>query len=104
VQKYSPFKDWNWDKEIQSQILQAIDMFMVMYANANRKKGSKKIQPPELMQPDYVKKAKKNTKEQTKEDMKAKQKDLAEIFTKRNNQVKSIEELLKDGQNRHLLQ
>lgn len=97
MQKYSPFKDWNWDKEIQSQILQAIDMLMVMYANANRKKGSRKIQPPELMQPDYIKKAKKNTKEQTKEDMKVKQKDLAEIFTKRNNQVKSIEELLKDG-------
>lgn len=97
MQKYSPFKDWNWDKEIQSQILQAIDMFIVMYANANRKKGSKKIQPPELMQPDYVKLAKKSTKEQKKEDMKVKQKDLAEIFTKRNNQVKSIEELLKDG-------
>ena len=94
VQKYSPFKDWNWDREVQSQILHAIDTFAAMFANANRKKGAKPIKAQEQPQPDYVKKAKKEVKEGKKEDNKSTQEELAEFFSKKNNQVKSIEEKL----------
>lgn len=91
MQKQSPFKDWNWDKEMQSQILHALDMLAAMYANSHRKKGAKPIKPPELVQPDYVIKAKKQAKEDKKVDNQEDQKDLADIFEKRNNKVKRIE-------------
>ena len=88
VRKYSPFKDWNWDREMQSQILMSIDSLAVLYANANRKKGAAKAKPPKQMQPDYVEKAKKEAKKQKREEAKLEQADLAEIFEKRNNQIK----------------
>ena len=91
IQTKSPFKDWNWDREIQTQILHILDVLAVQYANAHRKKGSKALKIPELIQPDYVKKAKQEQKENKKDDNKIIQKDLAEMFAKRNNKVKKIE-------------
>lgn len=84
VKKYSPFKDWNWDKEMQSQILRAVDNMTTVYINSNRKKGSKKLKPPEQVQPDYVKEAKKKLGEERKIKAREKQKELAEFFKKRN--------------------
>jgi S-adenosylmethionine synthetase len=88
VKKYSPFKDWNWDKEMQSQILRAVDNMTTVYINSNRKKGSKKLKPPELVQPDYVKKAKKKLGEDQKNKAREKQEELAEFFEKRNRIMK----------------
>lgn len=72
---------------MQSQILHSIDMLAVLYANANRKKGTNRIKPPKLMQPDYVEEAKKEAKNQMREEAKLEQADLAEIFAKKNNEV-----------------
>jgi len=95
VKKYSPFKDWNWDKEMQSQILRAVDTMTTTYINSNRKKGSKKLKPPELVQPDYVKKAKKKLGEEQKIKAREKQEELAEFFRKRN----QIDDKIKERKN-----
>lgn len=87
ITKYSPFRDWNWDREMQAQILYAIDSFAVLYANAHRKKGTQKAKPPKLMQPDYAENAKKEIKKQKREKAKSEQAELAEIFAKRNSNV-----------------
>ena len=94
MQKYSPFKDWNWDREVQTQILHSIDALATMYANSHRKKGSVPLKTPPLIQPDYVEKAKKEAKNKKREDLKMDQVDLAGIFEKRNSKVKKIEEVL----------
>lgn len=91
IQKFSPFKDWTWDKEIQSQILHTLDTMVTMYSNAHRKKGHAPIKTPPQVQPDYVEQAKKDAKKQKKEDLQVDQADLAEIFEKRNNQVNKLE-------------
>ena len=87
--KYAPFKDWNWDREMQSQILAAIDSFAVSYANAHRKKGSKRIKVPEQMMPEYVRAAKKEAKNGKKITEEEKQ-NLAAFFEARNSQVKKL--------------
>ena len=91
IQKISPFKDWTWDKEMQSQILHTLDTLVIQYANAHRKKGSPAIKIPPQIQPDYVSQAKKEVKKNKRDDNREKQKDLAEIFEKRNQKVKKIE-------------
>lgn len=96
VHKYSPFKDWNWDREIQSQILHAVNTLTVMFANANRKKGVQPIKVGEQPQPDYVKKAKKETKENKKENNVVVREELDRFFSRKNNQVKILKEK-KDG-------
>lgn len=90
VQKYSPFKDWNWDKEVQSQILHSIDTIATLYVNANRKKGTKPAKAPELVQPDYVADAKKQVKKRKVENNKEYLAEIEEIFKERNNKVKEI--------------
>ena len=94
AQKYSPFRDWTWDKEMQSQILHAIDTMVTIYSNAHRKKGRAPIKMPVQVQPDYVEKAKKEANVKKKENSRADQADLSEIFEKRNNRVMTIEEKL----------
>lgn len=91
VQKYSPFKDWNWDKEVQSRILQMLDLISCHLVNMHRKKGTKAVKVGEQFQPDFVLEAKKALKNEKKEAAKEDQKELAEIFEKRNNQVKKLE-------------
>lgn len=91
MQRYSPFKDWSWDKEVQVQILHSIDVLSAMYANSHRKKGAKPLKPPELIQPEYVAKAKKQAKEDKKATNQDDQKDLSDIFEKRNSKVKKLE-------------
>ena len=91
IQKYSPFKDWNWDKEMQSQILHTLDSIATMYANSHRKKGTKALKAPVQAQPDYVEKAKKEAKNKKKEENELDQLDLTEIFEKRNNKVNKLE-------------
>ena len=95
VKKYSPFKDWNWDKEMQSQILRAVDIMTTTYINSNRKKGAKKLKPPEQVQPDYVKEAKKKLGEDRKIKAREKQEELAEFFRKRN----QIDDKIKERKN-----
>lgn len=90
VRKYSPFHDWNWDREIQAQILRTVDTIATQYANAHRKKGQKVLEPPELVQPDYVAKAKKDAKQQKRDDQAAALVELKEFFEKRNNAARNI--------------
>ena len=92
MQKYSPFKDWDWDKEVQSRILQMLDLISCHLVNMHRKKGTKPVKVNEQFQPDYVKDAKKELRQGKKESAKETQEDLAEIFEKRNNKVKKLEE------------
>lgn len=92
IQKYSPFKDWDWDKEVQSRILQMLDLISCHLVNMNRKKGTKALKVQEQFQPDYVKDAKKQLKSGKKESNKEAQEDLAEIFESRNNNVKKLED------------
>lgn len=91
VQKYNPFKDWDWDKEVQSRILQMLDLISCHLVNMHRKKGTKAIKAGEQFQPDYVKDAKKQIKSDKREEAKQDQQDLAEIFEKRNNKVNKLE-------------
>ena len=92
IQKYSPFKDWDWDKEVQSRILQMLDLISCHLVNMNRKKGTKALKVSDQFQPDYVKKAKKDIKKQKKETAATNQEELASIFEKRNSEVKELEE------------
>jgi hypothetical protein len=92
IQKYSPFKDWDWDKEVQSRILQMLDLISCHLVNMNRKKGTKALKVSDQFQPDYVKEAKKDIKKQKKETAAANQEELASIFEKRNSEVKELEE------------
>ena len=93
IRKYSPFKDWDWDKEIQSQILRSIDSISVMLYNSFKGKGKSRAKRPELVQPDYVKEAKKEA-EAERNKRKAEHinlDSLKEIFENRNNKVKKLE-------------
>ena len=91
INRFSPFKDWTWDKEVQSQILRSLDTMVTMYSNTHRKKGQPPAKIPPQVQPDYVEKAKKDAKRQKREDQQLDQQDLAAIFEKRNNQIKKLE-------------
>lgn len=93
VQKYLPFKDWDWDKEVQSRILQMLDIISCHLVNMHRKKGTKAIKPSDQFQPDYVKEAKKQAKEDKRETAKEDQQDLAAIFEARNNKVNKLEDM-----------
>ena len=78
VQKYSPFKDWNWDKEVQSRILQMLDLISCHLVNMHRKKGTKAVKVGEQFQPDFVLEAKKALKNEKKEAAKEDQKEKLE--------------------------
>lgn len=93
IQKYSPFRDWDWDKEVQSRILQMLDLISCHLVNMNRKKGTKAMKVQEQFQPDYVREAKKQLKSDKKETNKEVQEDLAKIFESRNKDAKKMEEL-----------
>lgn len=95
MKKYVPSKDWDFDKETQSRILMMLDVISCQLSNIFKKKSAKPRKPAEQFQPDYVKEAKKEAGKQKVEDLKQTQSDLAELFEKRNNKVKSIEEKLK---------
>lgn len=98
VTKYSPFRDWNWDREIQAQILHVLDIISVNYVNANRKKGAKKAKAPELAQPEYVKKAKKEAEaEKHHQISEAEKDDLKAFFEARNFEVNKLEEETSNG-------
>lgn len=62
VSKYSPMRDWSWEKETQAQILAALDRIQCTIYNTHKPKGRGSAKPPELMQPDYVKRAKKEAR------------------------------------------
>ena len=94
MQKYIPSKDWDWDKETQSRILMQLDIISCQLSNIFKKRGTKPRKPSEQFQPDYVKEAKKEAKGGKREMNEEIQKDLAEIFEKRNNKTKKMEELL----------
>lgn len=91
VQKYLPSKDWDWDKEVQSRILQMLDIISCHLVNMRRKKGTKAIKPSEQFQPDYVKKAKNDIKKEAKKVAKEEQKYLSALFEKKNNKVNKLE-------------
>ena len=92
VQKYSPFKDWNWDKEVQSRILQMLDLISCHLVNMHRKKGTKALKVGDQFQPEYVSEAKKDAKKHKKESAIEDQEELANIFEKRNKNVKKLED------------
>lgn len=58
VQKYCPSKDWDWDKEIRSQILHTLDIISCQLANMMKKEGRASSKPQPQLQPEYVKRAK----------------------------------------------
>lgn len=91
VQKYLPSKDWDWDKEVQSRILQMLDIISCHLVNMHRKKGTKAIKPNEQFQPDYVREAKNMAKENKRETAKTEQEDLAAIFEARNNNINRLD-------------
>lgn len=95
MKKYVPSKDWDFDKETQSRILMMLDVISCQLANVFKKKNAKPRKPADQFQPDYVKEAKKEAQRQKKESLQQDQSDLAEIFMKRNSNVKTIEERLK---------
>ena len=94
AQKYIPSKDWDWDKEVQSRILLQLDTISCQLSNMFRKKGTKPRKPSEQFQPNYVKDAKVEANGKKKIANEDAQKDLAEIFEKRNSNVKKIEEVM----------
>ena len=93
MKKYIPSKDWDFDKETQSRILMTLDIISCQLSNMFKKKGHKPRKPDEQFQPDYVKEAKKNMKNEKKLINQEAQEDLAEIFEARNKDVKRLEEI-----------
>ena len=91
VQKYSPFKDWNWDREMQSQILRELNVIATNYVNANRKKGTKKLKYQDQLEPKYVTEAKKEMERKKNGISEAKRKELEAFFSKKNNKAKNME-------------
>lgn len=83
---------------MQVQILHSIDLMVTYYANANRKKGSKKAEVPEFNRPDYVQKAFEQAKEEERVKNKEHQQELASFFEKRNAQLKEIKERVIEGE------
>lgn len=53
-----PTKDWDFDKEMQSQILARLELISCQLSNMGKKKSEPKNKPGEQFQPDYVKEAK----------------------------------------------
>ena len=96
VQKYSAFKDWNWDKEVQVQILHSLDVLVAMYANSHKKKSTAPIKAPPLIQPKYVEEAKKELAGKPKVTEEEKENIIA-YFEQRNSQVSKIEEGTTNG-------
>lgn len=87
AQKYSPFKDWNWDREMQSQILRELNVIATNFVNANRKKGARRLKFQDQLQPDYVVKAKKALLQKHKEQAEEQSKELAEFFSQKNSNI-----------------
>lgn len=58
IQAHCTSKDWDWDKEVQSRILHALDTISCQLANIVKKEGRSPAKPRPQFQPDYVKKAK----------------------------------------------
>lgn len=92
IRKYAPLKDWNWDRETQSQILLAIQNLGKIYIDANRKKGRPRTPEIKQMQPDYVAEAKKKIERERKEDAGMDLEEFKKIFENRNYRVTSLEE------------
>ena len=92
MKKHIPSKDWDFDRETQSRILMTLDIISCQLSNIFKKKGAKPRKPAEQFQPDYVRETKKETERRKKQLNENVQKDLIEIFEKRNNEVKKFEE------------
>lgn len=91
MKEYIPSKDWDFDKETQSRILMTLDVISCQISNIFKKKSAKPRKPSEQFQPDYVKEAKKDALKEKKTINTDTQKDLAEIFEKRNNKINNLE-------------
>ena len=91
MEKLNPVRDWNFDRETQSQILRRLDVISDQLAKFGSKK---KIDTPKPFEPDYVTKGKKELAERAKEAKRWSEADknrLAEYFAKHNAKVKRIE-------------
>ena len=92
----NPAKDWDWDKETQSRILQKLDFIYTMLGNAFRdKKKTAKFKPEAQFEPDYVKLAKDEakTRQNANKRLTAHELDEVKAFWKRKNyQATFIEE------------
>lgn len=91
MKEYIPSKDWDFDKETQSRILMTLDVISCQISNIFKEKSAKPRKPSEQFQPDYVKEAKKDALKEKKTINTDTQKDLAEIFEKRNNKINNLE-------------
>lgn len=91
MEKLNPVRDWNFDRETQSQILRRLDVISDQLAKFGSKK---KIENPKQFEPEYVTKGKKKLAERAKEEKRWSEADknkLAEYFAKHNAKVKRIE-------------
>lgn len=91
MEKLNPVRDWNFDRETQSQILRRLDVISDQLAKFGSKK---KIDTPKPFEPEYVTKGKKKLAERAKEEKRWSEADknkLAEYFAKHNAKVKRIE-------------
>lgn len=79
VQKYSPSKDWSWEKETQARILNMLDAIYSHLANMTKGKGQPSRKVAELFQPEYVKKAKAEAEEARREAERISREDFEEI-------------------------
>ena len=91
MEKLNPVRDWNFDRETQSQILRRLDVISDQIAKFGSKK---KIETPKPFEPDYVTKGKKKLAKMQKETKRWSDDDknkLASYFAKHNSKVKRIE-------------
>lgn len=79
IQKYCPSKDWDWNKEIQSHILHQLDIISCQLANMAKKPGCAPAKPQDLLQPDYVKRAKNEAEKRAREEQRLSAADFEEI-------------------------
>lgn len=69
-----------------------LDLISCHLVNMHRKKGTKALKVGDQFQPEYVSEAKKDAKKHKKESAIEDQEELANIFEKRNKNVKKLED------------
>lgn len=92
MEKLSPLKDWNWDREVQSRIIAKLDIISCQLGNMMKKKGAKPMKPDEQFQPDYVKKGKNKLQKEHRKQSEVSAEDMEDIkdFWQQRNGAKVI--------------
>lgn len=102
MQKHCESKDWDWDKEVQSQILHQLSIISCQLANMTKKKGTKTIKPGNQFEPEYVTEAKKSYAKKEQQRKKLSEDELEEVkdfWQRRNYNVKNVEKINEKSKN-----